>query len=66
VPLANLAEGLRRGQEPASEQPQLIRDPKQAREALSRFQASQRAARAMLDGATKPDDDEGGRSDRHD
>jgi hypothetical protein len=63
VPLANLAEGLRRGQEPATEQPQLIRDPKQAREALSRFQASQQAARAMLDGIDDSPDDSGG--DRH-
>jgi signal transduction histidine kinase len=64
VPLANLAEGLRRGQEPAGGQPQLIRDPAQAREALSRFQASQRAARAMLDGIGRPNDDSGG--DRQD
>jgi hypothetical protein len=64
VPLANLAEGLRRGQDPAASPPQLIRDPEQAREALSRFQASQRAARAMLDGISRQNDDSGG--DRHD
>jgi signal transduction histidine kinase len=53
VPRANLAEGLRRDAEPVAEQPATpIRDPDQAREALSRFQANQRAARAMLDGAT--------------
>jgi signal transduction histidine kinase len=70
VPQANLAEGLRRQQEPAADQPQLIRDPAQAREALSRFQASQRAARAMLDdGSTDGPgtaDESGGLADRGD
>jgi signal transduction histidine kinase len=60
VPLANLAEGLRRGQESPADEPQLIRDPQQAREALSRFQASQQAARAMLDGVDDPPDNAGG------
>jgi signal transduction histidine kinase len=59
VPRANLAEGLRRDAEPTPEQPATpIRDPDQAREALSRFQANQRAARAMLDDAT----DDGGQA----
>jgi hypothetical protein len=48
VPQANLAEGLRRPQG-QSGPAQPLRDPEQAREALSRFQASQRVARAMLD-----------------
>jgi len=51
VPQANLVEGLRRGPG-QSEQPQPLRDPEQAREALSRFQASQRAARALLEGGS--------------
>ncbi len=49
VPQANLAEGLRRTQGPSGPPPQPLRDPEQAREALSRFQASQRMARALLD-----------------
>jgi hypothetical protein len=48
VPQTHLAEELRRQPEPPPEPP-VIRNPLQAKEALSRFQASQRAARAMLD-----------------
>jgi hypothetical protein len=62
VPLANLAEGLRRPDESTGSEPQLIRDPEQAREALSRFQASQRAARAMLDGIDDRHHESGGDS----
>jgi signal transduction histidine kinase len=54
VPQANLVEGLRR-MPSGSEQPQPLRDPEQAREALSRFQASQRAARAALSGGSVDD-----------
>jgi hypothetical protein len=62
VPLANLAEGLRRPDESTETGPQPIRDPEQAREALSRFQASQRAARAMLDGIEDRHQESGGDS----
>ncbi|MEN3362453.1 MAG: hypothetical protein V7637_6435 [Mycobacteriales bacterium] len=62
VPLANLAEGLRRPDESSGSEPQPIRDPEQAREALSRFQASQRAARAMLDGIDERHHESGGDS----
>ncbi len=50
VPQANLAAGLRRAPAaPASAEPAAVRDPVAARDALSRFQASQRAARSALD-----------------
>jgi hypothetical protein len=51
VPQANLAAGLRRdnGAQPHDEAP-VVRDPMAARNALSRFQAAQRAARDAVDG----------------
>jgi hypothetical protein len=51
VPQANLAAGLRRGPTPppAAAEPPALRDPGAARDALTRFQASQRAARATVD-----------------
>ena len=50
VPQANLAAGLRRAPAaPAAAEPAAVRDPVAARDALSRFQASQRAARSALD-----------------
>jgi signal transduction histidine kinase len=55
IPQANLAEGLRRPPAP-SEASQPQRDPAQARDALSRFQASQRAARAALNEDAPPGD----------
>jgi hypothetical protein len=57
VPQANLAAGLRRESEQAApEQIPVVRDPMAARNALSRFQAAQRAARDVVDG----DQPEGG------
>jgi hypothetical protein len=57
VPQANLAVGLRRESEQAApEQTPVVRDPMAARNALSRFQAAQRAARDVVDG----DQPEGG------
>jgi signal transduction histidine kinase len=51
VPQANLAAGLRRdGEQPAHEETPVVRDPLAARNALSRFQAAQRAARDQVDG----------------
>jgi signal transduction histidine kinase len=48
VPQASLANQLRNEARPVEPSP--LRDPEQAREALSRFQASQRAAREALGG----------------
>jgi signal transduction histidine kinase len=57
VPQANLAAGLRRETEAAAaEETPVVRDPMTARNALSRFQAAQRAARSQVDG----DQPEGG------
>jgi hypothetical protein len=51
VPQANLAAGLRReSEQPAPEQSPVVRDPLAARNALSRFQAAQRAARDVVEG----------------
>jgi hypothetical protein len=51
VPQAHLAAGLRRdnGAQPHDEAP-VVRDPMAARDALSRFQAAQRAARDTVEG----------------
>jgi signal transduction histidine kinase len=56
VPQANLAAGLRRdnGAQPHDEAP-VVRDPMAARNALSRFQAAQRAARDAVDGGRGED-----------
>jgi hypothetical protein len=57
VPQANLAAGLRRdngGQPPHDEAP-VVRDPMAARNALSRFQAAQRAARDAVEGGAGED-----------
>jgi hypothetical protein len=52
VPQANLAAGLRReaGAQPEPDDIPVVRDPMAARNALSRFQAAQRAARDAVDG----------------
>jgi hypothetical protein len=52
VPQANLAAGLRRdaGGQPEPEDAPVVRDPMAARNALSRFQAAQRAARDAVEG----------------
>jgi signal transduction histidine kinase len=52
VPQANLAAGLRReaGSQPEPDEAPVVRDPMAARNALSRFQAAQRAARDAVDG----------------
>jgi hypothetical protein len=52
VPQANLAAGLRRdaGAQPEPDETPVVRDPMAARNALSRFQAAQRAARDAVDG----------------
>jgi signal transduction histidine kinase len=51
VPQANLAAGLRRESEQTpAEEPPVVRDPLAARNALSRFQAAQRAAREAVEG----------------
>jgi hypothetical protein len=52
VPQANLAAGLRRdaGAQPEPDEAAVVRDPMAARNALSRFQAAQRAARDAVDG----------------
>ena len=52
VPQANLAAGLRRdaGAQPEPDDAPVVRDPLAARNALSRFQAAQRAARDAVDG----------------
>jgi signal transduction histidine kinase len=52
VPQANLAAGLRReaGAQPDHDETPVLRDPMAARNALSRFQAAQRAARDEVDG----------------
>jgi len=52
VPQANLAAGLRReaGAQPDHDETPVVRDPMAARNALSRFQAAQRAARDEVDG----------------
>ncbi|HEY7100258.1 MAG TPA: ATP-binding protein [Mycobacteriales bacterium] len=52
VPQANLAAGLRRdaGAQPDHDEAPVVRDPLAARNALSRFQAAQRAARDEVDG----------------
>ena len=52
VPQANLAAGLRReaGAQPDHDETPVVRDPMTARNALSRFQAAQRAARDEVDG----------------
>ncbi len=52
VPQANLAAGLRRdaGTQPEPDDAPVVRDPMAARNALSRFQAAQRAARDAVDG----------------
>ncbi len=52
VPQANLAAGLRRdaGAQPEPDDAPVVRDPMAARNALSRFQAAQRAARDAVDG----------------
>jgi signal transduction histidine kinase len=52
VPQANLAAGLRRdaGSQPEPDENPVVRDPMAARNALSRFQAAQRAARDEADG----------------
>jgi signal transduction histidine kinase len=52
VPQANLAAGLRReaGAEPEPDDGPVVRDPMAARNALSRFQAAQRAARDAVEG----------------
>jgi hypothetical protein len=60
VPQANLAAGLRRDGEPeAKDDTPVVRDPMTARNALSRFQAAQRAARDAVDG-DRPDGGAGG------
>jgi hypothetical protein len=52
VPQANLAAGLRRdsGAQPEPDEAPVVRDPMAARNALSRFQAAQRAARGAVEG----------------
>jgi hypothetical protein len=55
VPRANLAAGLRRDGEEGPEPAPPVRDPLAARDALSRFQASQRQAREAV-GQDLPDD----------
>ena len=56
VPQANLAAGLRRdaGAQPEPDGAPVVRDPMAARNALSRFQAAQRAARDAVDGDGGP------------
>jgi signal transduction histidine kinase len=56
VPQANLAAGLRRdaGAQPEPDDTPVVRDPLAARNALSRFQAAQRAARDAVDGEGNP------------
>ena len=56
VPQANLAAGLRRdaGAQPEPDDAPVVRDPMAARNALSRFQAAQRAARDAVDGDGGP------------
>jgi hypothetical protein len=49
VPQAHLAAGLRRDRDEVAEAPSAVRDPLSARDALSRFQASQRAAREQVE-----------------
>ena len=50
VPQANLAAGLRRDAELQPPEDPVVRDPLAARNALSRFQAAQRAARDAVEG----------------
>jgi hypothetical protein len=57
VPQANLAAGLRRdnGAQPPHDEAPVVRDPMAARNALSRFQAAQRAARDAVEGGPGED-----------
>ena len=49
VPQTHLSAGLRRDRGEVAESPPAVRDPLTARDALSRFQASQRAAREEVE-----------------